>query len=59
MYGAGVLDNGRGFARNQVFKHLHEIETGQTSSISTSVISFDFGETVTCIFNSYQNGNKC
>ena len=37
----GQLDNGRGLARNNVFKHKHEIETGRTSSISHEIIGFD------------------
>jgi GTPase len=37
----GQLDNGRGLARTNVFKHKHEIETGRTSSISHEIIGFD------------------
>lgn len=28
-----ILDDGRGFARSKVFKHLHEQDSGRTSSI--------------------------
>jgi len=31
---SGSLDNGRGSARECIFKHPHEIETGRTSSVS-------------------------
>eukprot|EP01118_Nematostelium_gracile_P012088 TRINITY_DN4368_c0_g1_i1.p1 TRINITY_DN4368_c0_g1~~TRINITY_DN4368_c0_g1_i1.p1 ORF type:complete len:657 (-),score=198.58 TRINITY_DN4368_c0_g1_i1:35-2005(-) len=37
----GQLDNGRGLARTNVFKHQHEIESGRTSSISHEIIGFD------------------
>ncbi|XP_012259707.2 GTP-binding protein 2 isoform X2 [Athalia rosae] len=37
----GELDNGRGRARLNMFRHLHEIRTGRTSSISHEIIGFD------------------
>jgi GTP-binding protein 1 len=37
----GQLDNGRGLARMNVFKHKHEIESGRTSSISHEILGFD------------------
>jgi len=37
----GELDNGRGLARLNMFRHLHEIETGRTSSISHEILGFD------------------
>lgn len=37
----GVLDNGRGFARNKLFRHKHEIETGRTSSVGNYIFGFD------------------
>jgi len=37
----GVLDNGKGRARLNMFRHLHEIQSGRTSSISHEVIGFD------------------
>ncbi len=37
----GQLDNGRGRARLNMFRHLHEIQTGRTSSISHEVLGFD------------------
>lgn len=36
----GELDDGRGRARLNLFRHLHEIQTGRTSSISHEVIGF-------------------
>jgi GTPase len=29
----GVLDDGRGVARQKLFRHKHEMETGRTSSV--------------------------
>ncbi len=29
----GVLDDGRGVARQKLFRHKHEVETGRTSSV--------------------------
>ena len=37
----GILDNGRGLARLQVFNHRHEIESGRTSSIGHQIMGFD------------------
>ncbi|MHA1121350.1 MAG: GTP-binding protein [Candidatus Heimdallarchaeota archaeon] len=37
----GKLDNGRGLARVNVFRHKHEIETGRTSSISQQILGYD------------------
>ncbi|XP_061129239.1 GTP-binding protein 2b isoform X1 [Syngnathus typhle] len=37
----GELDNGRGRARLNLFRHLHEIQTGRTSSISFEILGFD------------------
>ncbi|CAG0888514.1 unnamed protein product [Darwinula stevensoni] len=37
----GELDNGRGRARLNMFRHLHEIQTGRTSSISHEVLGFN------------------
>ncbi|MFX1465603.1 MAG: GTP-binding protein [Promethearchaeota archaeon] len=35
------LDDGRGSARLKVLRHLHEIESGRTSSVSHQVLGFD------------------
>lgn len=37
----GNLDDGRGSARSQVFRYLHELESGRTSAVSTTVLGFD------------------
>ncbi|KAG5899895.1 hypothetical protein JTB14_002448 [Gonioctena quinquepunctata] len=37
----GALDNGRGRARLNMFRHLHEIRSGRTSSISHEVLGFN------------------
>jgi len=36
----GELDNGRGSARLNLFRHRHEIQTGRTSSISRELLGF-------------------
>ncbi|KAK9541470.1 hypothetical protein VZT92_001511 [Zoarces viviparus] len=36
----GELDNGRGRTRLNLFRHLHEIQTGRTSSISFEILGF-------------------
>ena len=46
----GDLDNGRGKARLNMFRHLHEIQTGRTSSISHEVLGFDATGKVSQIF---------
>lgn len=37
----GQLDNGHGEARLNLFRHLHEIQTGRTSCISHEILGFD------------------
>lgn len=37
----GELDNGRGRARLNLFRHVHEIQSGRTSSISQEIIGFN------------------
>ncbi|NHJ86113.1 MAG: elongation factor 1-alpha [Asgard group archaeon] len=37
----GNLDNGRGLARVNVFRHKHEVESGRTSSISQQILGFN------------------
>lgn len=37
----GELDDGRGSARSSVFRFLHELESGRTSSVSTTIIGID------------------
>lgn len=37
----GDLDNGRGLARQRLFRHKHEIESGRTSSVANDIMGFD------------------
>jgi len=37
----GEMDNGRGLARQKLFRHKHEIETGRTSSVGNDILGFD------------------
>nr|XP_018902782.1 PREDICTED: GTP-binding protein 2 [Bemisia tabaci] len=37
----GQLDSGRGSARLNMFRHLHEIQSGRTSSISHEILGFN------------------
>jgi GTPase len=37
----GGLDDGRGKARVNLFRHKHEIETGRTSSVGMEIMGFD------------------
>jgi GTPase len=44
----GGLDDGRGKARVNLFRHKHEIESGRTSSVGMEIMGFDtHGEVVT------------
>lgn len=36
----GVLDDGRGLARQRVFSHQHEIDNGRTSCVSQQILGF-------------------
>lgn len=42
-----VLDDGRGLSRASVARHKHEIETGRTSDISSRIIRFPNGKSIT------------
>tara|TARA_B110000261_G_C13076245_1_gene354135 strand:- start:60 stop:1280 length:1221 start_codon:yes stop_codon:yes gene_type:complete len=44
-----ILDNGRGSAREKVFKHKHEQETGRTSSISFRYVKISEEKYITFI----------
>ena len=35
------LDNGRGLARQRLFRHKHEMESGRTSSVGNDILGFD------------------
>lgn len=37
----GELDNGRGLARQRLFRHKHEAESGRTSSVGNDILGFD------------------
>ncbi|XP_059179653.1 GTP-binding protein 1-like [Physella acuta] len=37
----GELDNGRGVARQKLFRHKHEMESGRTSSVGNDILGFD------------------
>ena len=37
----GDLDDGRGKARVNLFRHKHEVETGRTSSVGMEIMGFD------------------
>ena len=37
----GELDNGRGVARQKLFRHKHEVESGRTSSVGNDILGFD------------------
>ncbi|CAG7730374.1 unnamed protein product [Allacma fusca] len=38
----GELDNGRGYARQKLFRHKHEMESGRTSSVGNDILGFDY-----------------
>ena len=38
---SGMLDNGCGLSRLNLFRHPHEVQTGRTSSMSFEVLGFD------------------
>lgn len=40
------LDNGRGHARQKLFRHKHEAESGRTSSVGNEILGFDSGGTI-------------
>ncbi|KAK0397734.1 hypothetical protein QR680_002243 [Steinernema hermaphroditum] len=43
----GVLDDGRGHARQKLFRHKHEFESGRTSSVGNDILGFNIrGEVV-------------
>lgn len=49
----GTLDNGQGSARLNLFRYLHEFQTGKTSSVCLGVIGFNSdGQLLNCHKNS-------
>lgn len=52
----GDLDDGRGKARVNLFRHKHEVETGRTSSVGMEIMGFDtLGNTI----SSDTPGSRC
>lgn len=55
----GGLDDGRGKARVNLFRHKHEIETGRTSSVGMELLGLTAkGEHVTAAMGSKEEGRK-
>lgn len=52
----GQLDNGRGKARLNMFRHLHEVQSGRTSSISHEILGFDSKVSFLEISSSFYRG---
>jgi GTPase len=50
----GELDNGRGYARQRLFRHKHEMESGRTSSVGNDILGFD---SVGNVVNQPEHGN--
>ncbi|VDK72984.1 unnamed protein product [Litomosoides sigmodontis] len=42
----GILDDGRGQARQKLFRHKHEFESGRTSSVGNDILGFDISGNV-------------
>ena len=42
----GELDNGRGYSRQKLFRHKHEVETGRTSSVGNEILGFKSDGTI-------------
>lgn len=52
----GDLDDGRGRARVNLFRHKHEIESGRTSSVGMEIMGFD---TAGAVITSETPGREC
>merc|ERR1719510_1217207 len=50
----GELDNGRGLARQRLFRHKHEAESGRTSSVGNDILGFD---STGSVVNQPEHGN--
>lgn len=48
----GELDNGRGQARQKLFRHKHEMESGRTSSVGNDILGFDVEGTDNNVYSS-------
>ena len=44
----GQLDDGRGLARQKLFRHKHEIESGRTSSVGSNILGMSPSRIVCC-----------
>lgn len=50
----GELDNGRGHARQRLFRHKHEMESGRTSSVGNDILGkFSRHNTIGCHKNTH------
>ncbi|KAI8376921.1 translation protein [Blakeslea trispora] len=54
----GVLDDGRGKARVNLFRHKHEIESGRTSSVGGEILGFDAKSRPVMIHTSHSTAAK-
>lgn len=54
----GELDNGRGFARQKLFRHKHEMESGRTSSVGNDILGFDQEGQVKPPFETLMRANR-
>ena len=54
---SGELDNGKGYARNKVLIHPHEIESGRTSNITFNplIYKIDDNKLIHYVFNEFRN----
>ena len=52
---SGKLDDGRGKARQHIFNHAHELESGRTSAISQNVIKYTVNNNKLNLINTKHN----
>tara|TARA_E500000178_G_C17035653_1_gene763222 strand:- start:641 stop:2047 length:1407 start_codon:yes stop_codon:yes gene_type:complete len=54
---SGELDNGKGYARNKVLIHPHEIESGRTSNITFNPLIYKINDNklIHYVFNDFRN----
>ncbi|KAF8561421.1 hypothetical protein P879_05898 [Paragonimus westermani] len=55
----GELDNARGRARLNLFRHLHEVQSGRTSCLSRELLGFDTSGNVTNYTRSNGQVRRC
>ena len=53
----GELDNGRGSARLNLFRHRHEVQSGRTSSISREILGFS-AEGTPLTYSTYRSAEE-